>query len=107
MKFEKLLVIFLREANRVHQAIKENVIDQLTENIKNSCTGCLFDNPSQLKHDCIMLEWAERVDINYPDAVSKLNIESLTSVFNSSSFLSFQFCKQIVTIIVCTSKKYL
>lgn len=101
------VVTFLTEAKRVHRVIKENVINQLTDSIKIMCNGCIIDHPSQLQHDCIMLEWAERVDANYPNAVASLNIESLTSVFNTNSFLSFQFCKQMVSSVVCTSKQFL
>lgn len=99
--------IMLKESKKIFQAIKENVILQLTALIKDACNGCRIDHPSQLQHECITEEWCDRVELNFPNAVSNLNIDSITDLFNKSTFLSFEFCRQMITKIVLNSKQYL
>lgn len=98
--------MFLSETKRVFETVRGNVILQLTEFIDNSCTGCLTSHGSQLRHECLTHNWRERAEKHYSDAVSSLNIVSITKTFNHTTFLSFEFCKQIITINVLHSKQY-
>lgn len=47
----------------------------LCDIMKENCYGCISDNPSQRKHECIMLEKDEWIRLYFEDIISKLDFE--------------------------------
>lgn len=99
------IVMFLNETKRVHELIKENVTSQLREIIRKSCNGCVIDHPSQLQHACLELDWGVQVQENHMNYVKSLNMNDAHNVFLNHTFLNTDFCKQMLTIIICSSKQ--
>ena len=69
--------------NRLLQYIIGDELERLTEAlVKENCNGCMIDHPSQLQHDCVVLD-AMQYDIFYEQALSSIDLEFIHAVFST------------------------
>ena len=94
-KQETIRILQKKHFNDIIRVFSSKYLHDL---IKESCYGCISDNPSQWKHECIMIEKDEWIRIYFDDIISKLDfelIQELTKQRLSSDYTNSEVCYHV------------